>query len=153
MFGERGQISALVISDPIFPATENDANPFEGQPSHHRVVPLASLPLLLIVASRPSRVSDGMPRPLVKAPPQKLRTGPAKMYPLLFPTPFCHGRDPTVGLYFRGVGVTLPLRSKCRQQAWRQHRPRSRQRLKNKKIPDALPPPPRSCGPDPQLPG
>ena len=95
----------FVISHPIFRAAENDANPFEGQPSHRRVVSLASLPLLLIVASRPWRVSDGMPRPLVKALPQKLRTGPTKMYPLLVPAPFRHRRDPTVGS--AGVGVTL----------------------------------------------
>jgi hypothetical protein len=37
-------------------------------------------------------------------------------------------------LHFRRIGVTLPLRAKRRQQARRQHRPRSRQRLKDKTI-------------------
>jgi len=51
-----------------------------------RVVPLAPLPLLLIVASRPWRVSDGMPRPLVKALPQKkLRTAQRKCIHFVFP--------------------------------------------------------------------
>jgi len=30
------------------------------------------------------------------------------MYPLLFPASFHHRRDPTVGLYFLGTGVTSP---------------------------------------------
>ncbi len=98
------------------------------------MMPLASLPLLLIIAARPWRVSNRMSRPFVKALPQKLRTGPTKMDPLLFPASFRYRRDPTVALHFRRIGVTLPLRAKRRQQARRQHRPRSWQRLKDKKI-------------------
>jgi hypothetical protein len=56
------------------------------------------------------------PGPLVKALPQKLRTGPAKMYPLLLPARFRYRRDPAVGLHFLGIGVTLPLRAKRRQK-------------------------------------
>src|ERR1700687_2483129 len=48
--------------------------------------------------------------------------------------PSRHCRDPCVGLHFFCVGVTLPLRAKRGQQAWRQRRPRSRQRLKDEKI-------------------
>ena len=44
------------------------------------------------------------------------------MDPLLFSAPFRHWRDPTVGLHFFCVGVTLPLRAKRGQQAWRGNR-------------------------------
>ena len=84
-FGERGQIFALVINHPIFPATENNANPFEGQPSHRRVVPLAPLPLLLIVAARPLRVGNGMTGPLVKALPQNFGQAQRKWIHFFFP--------------------------------------------------------------------
>lgn len=133
-FGERHQIPALVISHPIFPATENNANPFKRQPSHRCVVPLAPLPLLSIVTSRPLRVGNRMTGPFVKTLPHKLRTSPAKMYPLLFPASFHHWRDPTVGLYFLGAGVTFPLGPKRCQQAWCQHCSRCGERFKDEKI-------------------
>src|SRR5262249_53837492 len=113
---------------------ENDANPFKGQPSHGRVVPLAPLPLLSIVTSRPLRVGNRMTGPFVKTLPHKLRTSPAKMYPLLFPASFHHRRDPTIGLYFLSAGVTFPLRPERCQQASCQHRSRSGERFKDEKV-------------------
>jgi hypothetical protein len=55
------------------------------------------------------------------------------MYPVLSPALFRYRRDRTVALHIRRIGVTLPLRAKRHQQARRQHRPRSRQRHKDKK--------------------
>src|ERR1700730_15243597 len=132
--GERGQISALIIGNSVFPTTKYYANPFESQRSHRRVVVLALAALLLVVASCPLRVRDGVTRPSVKTLTQKLGTGPAEMDPFLFPAPLRHRRNPTVRLHFPGIAITLSLRAKRRKQARRYHCTRSRERLKNKKI-------------------
>src|SRR3984893_12999904 len=56
--GERGQILALVIGNPVFPTTKYYANPFESQRSHRRMVVLALAALLLVVASPSTRWND-----------------------------------------------------------------------------------------------
>src|SRR5215831_15052711 len=98
------------------------------------MVSFASAAELLIIASCPHRLRDGVPRPFVKTLAQKLGTGPAKMHPLLFPALLHHRRNPRVRLHFPGTAIALPLRAKRRQQAWRHHRPRSRKRVKDEKI-------------------
>jgi hypothetical protein len=45
--GQGPQISGLVISHAVLPATKHDANPFEGQGSHYGMVVLTTLALLL----------------------------------------------------------------------------------------------------------
>src|SRR5215813_886826 len=95
---------------------------------------LATVAKLLIIASCPHRLRDGVPRPFVKTLPQKLGTGPAKMHPLLFPALLYHRRNPRVRLHFPGATIALALRAKRRQQAWRHHRARSRKRVKDEKI-------------------
>jgi len=107
------QIFAFVIGDPIFPATEYDANPFESQGPHHCVVVLALIALLLVIRPGPGRLRNRVTGPFVKALPQKLRTCPAEMHPFPFPAPLRHRRDPTVGLQFVGAAVTISLRAKA----------------------------------------
>src|ERR1700674_3192744 len=86
------------------------------------MVVLAALALLLVVGACPNRLRNRVSCPFVKTLPQKLGTRPAKMYPFLFPTPFCHRRNPTVLLHFFRTGITIALRTQSRQQAWRQRR-------------------------------
>src|SRR5215470_6225224 len=98
------------------------------------MVSFASAAELLIIASCPHRLRDGVPRPFVKTLPQKLGTGPAKVHPLLFPALLHHRRNPCVRLHFPGTAIALPLRAKRCQQAWRHHRTRSWERVKDEKI-------------------
>src|SRR5215813_321600 len=131
---ECRQVFAFVIGDPIFPATEYDANPFESQRTYRRVVVAAPISLLLVVGPSPHRLRNRVTRPFVKALSQKLRTGPAEMHPLPFPAPLRHRRDPTVGLQFGGAAVTISWRAKGSQQPRCHPRARSRQRVKNEII-------------------
>src|SRR6202022_775605 len=121
-------------SNPVFPTTKYYANPFESQRSHRRMVVLALAALLLVVAPCPLRVRDGVTCPFMKTLSQKLRVGPAKMDPFLFPAPLRHRRNPRIRLHFPCLTITLSLRAKRRQQARRHHRTRSRERLKDEKI-------------------
>src|SRR6516225_10524091 len=100
----------------------------------------ASAALLLVIASCPHRLRDGVTRPFVKTLAQKLGTSPAKMHPLLFPALLHHRRNPRVRLHFPGTAIALPLRAKRRQQARRHHRTRSWERIEDEKNRDAPPP-------------
>ena len=53
---ECRQVFAFVIGDPIFPATEYDANPFESQRSYRCVMVAATISLLLVVGPSPRRL-------------------------------------------------------------------------------------------------
>src|SRR5215813_3782114 len=132
---ECRQVFSFVIGDPIFPATEYDANPFESQRSHHCVVVAAPISLLLIVGPSPDRLRNRVTGPFVKTLPQKLRTRPAEMHPFAFATPLRHRCDPAVGLQFIGAAIPISLRAKGSQQARCHHCTRSRQRFENEKIP------------------
>src|SRR5437870_7497355 len=56
------------------------------------------------------------------------------MNPTAFATAFRHWGDTREGLHLDGVLIALPLRTERRQQPWRHHRSRSRQRVKDEKI-------------------
>src|SRR5215813_9077566 len=131
---ECRQVFAFVIGDPIFPATEYDANPFESQRSYRCVMVAAPTSLLLVVGPSPRRLRNRMTGPFVETLPQELRTGPAEMHPLPFPAPLRHRRDPTVGLQFGGTAVTISLRAKRSQQPRGHHRTGSRQRVEDEKV-------------------
>src|SRR5260370_30799529 len=97
------------------------------------MVSFASAAKLLVIASCPHRLRDGVTRPFVKTLAKKLGTGPAKMHPLLFPALLHHRRNPRVRLHFPGAAIALALRAKRRQQAWRHHRTRHWARVKDEK--------------------
>jgi len=121
--GQGPQISGLVISHAVLPATKHDANPFEGQGSHYGMVVLTTLALLLVIGTRPNRLRNRVSCPFVKTLPQKLGTRPAKVHPFLLSTALRHGRNPAVLLHLFGTGITIALRPQCGQQARRQRCP------------------------------
>ena len=134
MLDERSQVRVLIIGHTVLPATKYDANPFESQCSHGRMVGIALTALLLVVNSCPFRLDDGMTCPFMKALPQKLRAGPTEMYPLPFPAAFCHRGDSAEGLDLVGTAITVPLRAERCQQSRRHYRACSGQRIKDEKI-------------------
>jgi hypothetical protein len=134
MLEERSQVRVLIVGNSVLPATKYDADPFESQCSHGRMVGVALTALLLVVNSCPFRLDDGMTRPFMKALPQKLGAGPTEMYPLPFPAAFCHRGDSAEGLDLACTAVTLPLRAKRCQQTRRHYSTCSGQRIKDEKI-------------------
>jgi hypothetical protein len=62
-FSECRQVFAFVIGDPIFPATEYDANPFESQRSYRCVMVAAPISLLLVVGE-PTPIAQSSERPI-----------------------------------------------------------------------------------------
>jgi hypothetical protein len=78
---------------------------------------VAPISLLLAVGSSPPGLRNRVTGPFVKTLPQKLRTGPAEMYPFPFPTLLLHRCDPAVSLHFVGTAITIPLRAKGSLQA------------------------------------
>jgi hypothetical protein len=106
---ECGQIFGFVIGNAIFPTTEQDAQAFESQCFHRCVVIAVPISLLLVVGSSPPGLRNRVTGPFVKTLPQKLRTGPAEMYPFPFPTLLPHRCDPAVSLHFVGTAITIPL--------------------------------------------
>src|SRR4029077_17625918 len=103
------QIFALVIRNSLFPAAKDYANPFERQSAHCPMVVHAFAALLPVIGSRPHRVADGVTGPFMKALPQELGAGPARMDPLLFPAFLHHWRDPRVRLHLAGIAVAFSL--------------------------------------------
>ena len=66
---ERGQVPVFIVSNSVLPATKYYADPFESQGTHRLMVGIALATLLLVVRSRPLRLSDRMTRPFMKALP------------------------------------------------------------------------------------
>src|SRR5262249_7590727 len=110
--GQGREISGFVIRHAILPAAKHDANPFEGQGPDRGMVFLAALALALVIDTRPNRLRDRVSRPFVKALPQKLGTGPAKMHPFLLSAALRYRRNPAVFLYLCRTPITIALRTK-----------------------------------------
>ncbi len=84
--GQGPQISGLVISHAVLPATKHEANPFEGQGSHYAWRSLSHAGAALVIGTRPNRLHNRVSCPFVKTLPQKLGTRPAKVHPFLLST-------------------------------------------------------------------
>jgi hypothetical protein len=119
----------------IFPAAENNAQPFIRQRSYRGMVGLVVVVALRAVVSlSPVRLRNRLRGPLMEGLSQELRTTPSPMHPMLLATGLGHRSNPTVLLDLGGVLIAVALCSKGSDQSRNQHLPRARQRIKDDKI-------------------
>ena len=136
---KRLQIPRLIIQRAVLPAAIQDPNPFERQRAHGGMMVLALRPFLFVISSRPHRLPHRKSRKFVKGLPQKLRTRPAHMDPVLVAAALPDRRDAARFLHLLGALETLAAAAKSRQQSRRQSRPRARQPLENRLRPRSNP--------------
>src|SRR3972149_4159783 len=118
----------FVVRGVVFPATIQNADPFEGQGAHGGVMAFAFGALVLVVGTRPLGEADGVRRPLVKGLSLELGTGPAEVNPLALPAAFEYGSDAAVALDLDRTLIPFPPRPQGRQQTRTQGRSGPRQR-------------------------
>src|SRR4029450_13217839 len=124
----------LIVGCTSLPTPKHNANPFERQAPYSGLMGGHLIALLLVIGSSPEGKLYGFGGPLHKRLAQERRTLTPPMHPGLFATALQDRGTTGRGLHLSGCALALPLLPKRRQQAWRQSRSRSRQRLEESKI-------------------
>ena len=114
---ERLEIDGFIVRRTLLPTPIEDADPFEGQGAHGRLVRLALVALLLVIDLRPEGMPRGFRRPLHERLAQERRTLEAPVDPGFLATAFRDRRDTRIFLEFLGRGVAFPLFAKGHEEA------------------------------------
>ena len=93
------QVGSLIVGGSCLPAPEEDANPFERQGTHGRLVILASFDLGVVVRLGPCRPSEGVSGELNKALSRELGAMPSPVDPHLIAAAFHDRGDAVEGGY------------------------------------------------------
>src|SRR4029453_3214886 len=112
---EGFEITLLGIRNLRLPATEQDANPFEGQSAERGVVTFAGGTLLEIEGFGPGGAFTRAVGELVERLQQELRAGPAAVNVTLFAAPLRDRRDSREGLQLRRGLEMLAVAAKGHQ--------------------------------------
>ena len=131
---ERLEIDGFIIGGALLPTPIEDADPFEGQGAHGRLVRLAFLALLLIIDLCPEGMPGGFRRPLDKRLSQELWTLEAPVDPGLLAAAFRHRRHARIFLEFVGGGKAFPLFAEGDEEAGSKHGPRPWQGVKQREV-------------------
>ena len=75
-FGQAGQIDLFAVRLMVFPATVEDAHPFERQRTNSRVVFLPAPAQLIVIGLGPATMRQRASGPFVERLALKLRTSP-----------------------------------------------------------------------------
>ena len=118
---ERLEIHGFIIRCAFLPTPREDADPFECQGSHGRLVRLAVVTLLLIIDLCPEGMPRGLRRPLHERVAQERRTLEAPVHPGLLATAFRDRRDARVFLELFGRGEAFPLFAEGDEEAGSKH--------------------------------
>src|SRR6266705_4731763 len=113
---ERLEIGGLIVRGAILPTAIENADPFEGQGAHGRLVCLALVALLLVIDLGPEGMPDRFRSPFHECLSEERRTLQAPVDPGFLATAFRDRRDARVFLEFRGRGVALPLFAKGHEE-------------------------------------
>ena len=103
------EIPRFIVWRAILPTPREDADPWESQGTHGRLVRLALSALLLVVDLGPEGRSGGCRRPLHKRLAQKLGTRETPVAPGRLAAAFGHGRHPRIFVACLGRSVALSL--------------------------------------------
>ncbi len=97
-FLEDFHVFGVVVRRPVFPAPEEDPNPFKGQSSNDGVIFFAFGSVVIDVVASPLAAGYGEPSELMKALPLKLGAGPPEINHSGFAAAFAHRTDAGKGL-------------------------------------------------------
>ena len=114
---ERLEIDGFIVRGAILPAPIEDADPFEGQGAHGRLMRLALVALLLVIDLRPEGMPRRFRRPLHERLAQERRALEAPVHPGFLATAFRDRGDTRIFLEFCGRGVAFPLFAKRHQES------------------------------------
>ena len=131
---ERLEIEGFIVWGALLPAPREDADPFEGQGAHGRLVRLAFVALLLVIDLRPEGMPGGFRRPLDERLAQERRALEAPVHPGFLATAFRDRGDTCIFLEFRGRGIAFPLFAKGDEEAGGKDGPGSWQGVKQWEI-------------------
>ena len=106
---ERLEIDGFIVRGALLPTPIEDADPFEGQGAHGRLVRLALVALLLVIDLCPEGMPDGFRGPLHERLSQERRTLEAPVHPGFLATAFRDRCDARIFLEFLGGGEAFPL--------------------------------------------
>src|SRR6266446_9111165 len=120
---ERLEIDGFIIWGALLPTPIEDADPFECQGVHGRLVCLAFIALLLIIDLCPEGMPCGFRSPLDKRVAQELWTLEAPVDPGLLAAAFCDRRNARIFLEFVGGGKAFPLFAEGDEEAGSKHSP------------------------------
>ena len=130
-FLKGGQVVRFVVGLAVLPHPPDDALPFVGQ-FPNRFVMVHLFAELLIQKRRPSRELDGRISKFMPALPQKFRTAPADVNPILgFAALFGHWGDAGIATDLQGTGEAAAIGSQGSQQPRSQHRASAGQAVEN----------------------
>src|ERR1017187_6516317 len=115
-------VSRVVVRHTVLPAAEGNAHPFVCQRPYGRVVRFVFvIALRAVIGLCPVTVENRLAGPLMEGLPQKFRTTPAPMHPVLLSAGFGHRGDPRVLLDLGGVRIAVTLRAKGSDQTGNQY--------------------------------
>jgi len=128
------EIDGFIIRGALLPTPIEDADPFEGQGAHSRLMRLALVALLLIIDLCPEGMSGGFRCPLDKRLSQELWTLEAPVDPGLLAAAFRHRGNARIFLEFLGGGKAFPLFAEGDEKAGSKNGPSPWQGVKQREV-------------------
>jgi hypothetical protein len=135
---ERLEIEGFIIGGALLPTPIEDADPFEGQGAHSRLMRLTLVALLLILDLCPEGMSGRFRCPLDKRLSQELWTLEAPVDTGLLAAAFRHRCNARIFLEFLGGGKAFPLFAEGDEEAGSKHGPSPWQGVKQREVGMAL---------------
>ncbi len=127
VFFKSFQVFIVLIRSLIFPTSEENANPFEGQSANDGVILFAFGPIVIDVIASPLAAANREAGKFMKGLPIRLRAGHPEMDHAGSTTAFCDRSYPANTLSIFGGLETRTIRSKEGDQPRRQRRSSARQ--------------------------
>src|SRR5438128_11133247 len=131
---ERSEIDGFIIGGALLPTPIENADPFECQGAHGRLVCLAFLALLLIIDLCPEGMPCGFRSPLDKRLSQELWALEAPVDPGLLAAAFRDRRNARIFLEFVGGGKAVPLFAEGDEEAGGKNSPSPWQGVKQREV-------------------
>jgi hypothetical protein len=111
------EIGRLLVWEAVLPTAVEDADPFEGQGAHRRLVRFPLVALLLVIDLCPEGMPDRFCGPFHERLAEERRTLQAPVDPGFLATAFRDRCDARIFLEFRGGGEAFPLFAEGHEEA------------------------------------
>jgi hypothetical protein len=128
------EVALWIVGGALFPASEEDADPFEGHCAHRGMMTFAASALGLVTRLGPRAVTDGALTELMEALAQELRAGMPAVDAGLFSTGDAHRANAAQIQQVAGRCKPVTVGAEGRQQSWSQCRAGTGQIVKEEAI-------------------